>query len=165
MANEHSFDVSANVDMMEIKNALETAKKEISTRFDFKGLTTAIDLNEKDKIITLLTSSDSKIEALKDVVMGKLIKREIPAVAIKELKRENASGGNIKALLKINDTLKSEDAKKITKAIKESKLKVTAQIRGEEIRVVSKSIDELQECIKLIRSLNLELPLNFRNLK
>ena len=165
MASEHSFDISASVDLMEVKNALETAKKEVAARYDFKGLTAEISLNEKDKTITLLSSSDNKIDALKDIVISKLIKREIPPVAIKELKREAASGANTRAILKLNDTLETEDAKKITKAIKDAKMKVNAQIRGEEVRVSSKSIDDLQECIKLVKSLNLELPINFRNLK
>ena len=145
MATEHSFDISAEVDMMEVKNALETA--------------------EKEKFITLLSSSDNKIDALKDIVISKLIKRNIPPVAITETKREPASGGNLKATLKLNDTLDGENSKKITKAIKDSKIKVSAQIRGEEIRVTSKSIDDLQECIKLVRGLNLELPISFKNLK
>lgn len=165
MASEHSFDISASVDLMEVKNALETAKKEVAARYDFKGLTAEISLNEKDKTITLLSSSDNKIDALKDIVISKLIKREIPSVAIKELKREAASGANTRAILKLNDTLETEDAKKITKAIKDAKMKVNAQIRGEEVRVSSKSIDDLQECIKLVKSLNLELPISFRNLK
>ena len=165
MASEHSFDISASVDLMEVKNALETAKKEVAARYDFQGLTAEISLNEKDKTITLLSSSDNKIDALKDIVISKLIKREIPPVAIKELKRESASGANTRAILKLNDTLETEDAKKITKAIKDAKMKVNAQIRGEEVRVSSKSIDDLQECIKLVKSLNLELPISFRNLK
>lgn len=165
MASEHSFDISASVDLMEVKNALETAKKEVAARYDFKGLTAEISLNEKEKTITLLSSSDNKIDALKDIVISKLIKREIPPVAIKELKREAASGSNTRAILKLNDTLETEDAKKITKAIKDAKMKVNAQIRGEEVRVSSKSIDDLQECIKLVKSLNLELPISFRNLK
>ena len=82
-----------------------------------------------------------------------------------ESKRESASGGNIKATLKLNDTLDSENAKKITKAIKDAKLKVTATIRGEEVRVSGKSIDDLQECIRLVKGLNLELPISFKNLK
>jgi len=165
MATEHSFDISAAVDMMEVKNALETAKKEIAARYDFKGLAAEVELNEKEKIITLLSSSDNKIDALKDIVISKLIKRNIPPVAVTESKRESASGANLKATLKLNDTLDSENAKKITKAIKDAKLKVTAAIRGEEVRVTSKSIDELQECIRLIKGLNLELPISFRNLK
>ena len=165
MATEHSFDISAAVDMMEVKNALETAKKEIAARYDFKGLAAEVELNEKEKIITLLSSSDNKIDALKDIVISKLIKRNIPPVAGTESKRESASGANLKATLKLNDTLDSENAKKITKAIKDAKLKVTAAIRGEEVRVSGKSIDDLQECIRLVKGLNLELPISFKNLK
>ena len=165
MATEHSFDISAAVDMMEVKNALETTKKEIAARYDFKGLAAEVELNEKEKIITLLSSSDNKIDALKDIVISKLIKRNIPPVAVTESKRESASGANIKATLKLNDTLDSENAKKITKAIKDAKLKVTAAIRGEEVRVSGKSIDDLQECIRLVKGLNLELPISFKNLK
>ena len=165
MASEHSFDISAAVDMMEVKNALETAKKEIAARYDFKGLAAEVELNEKEKIITLLSSSDNKIDALKDIVISKLIKRNIPPVAVTESKRESASGANLKATLKLNDTLDSENAKKITKAIKDAKLKVTAVIRGEEVRVSGKSIDDLQECIRLVKGLNLELPISFKNLK
>lgn len=165
MASEHSFDISAGVDMMEVKNALETAKKEVDNRFDFKGLKAEIELNEKDKTITLLSSSDGKIDALKDIVISKLIKRDIAPAAIAEQKRESASGGNTRAVLKINDTIDSENAKKITKAIKDSKLKVSATIRGDEVRVAGKSIDDLQEVIRLVRGLGLELALSFRNLK
>lgn len=165
MASEHSFDISAAVDMMEVKNALETTKKEIAARYDFKGLAAEVELNEKEKIITLLGSSDNKIDALKDIVISKLIKRNIPPVAVTESKRESASGANLKATLKLNDTLDSENAKKITKAIKDAKLKVTAAIRGEEVRVSGKSIDDLQECIRLVKGLNLELPISFKNLK
>ena len=165
MASEHSFDINAAVDMMEVKNALETAKKEIAARYDFKGLAAEVELNEKEKIITLLSSSDNKIDALKDIVISKLIKRNIPPVAVSESKRESASGANLKATLKLNDTLDSENAKKITKAIKDAKLKVTAAIRGEGVRVSGKSIDDLQECIRLVKGLNLELPISFKNLK
>ncbi|MGG7049179.1 MULTISPECIES: YajQ family cyclic di-GMP-binding protein [unclassified Campylobacter] len=165
MATEHSFDISASVDMMEVKNALETAKKELAARYDFKSVVAEIELNEKEKTVTLLSSSDSKVDALKDILISKLIKRNIPPVAISESKRESASGGNIKAILKLNDTLDGENSKKITKAIKDAKLKVTASIRGEEVRVVGKSIDDLQECIRIVKGLNLELPLSFKNLK
>ncbi|QKG28482.1 YajQ family cyclic di-GMP-binding protein [Campylobacter sp. RM16187] len=165
MASEHSFDISAQVDLMEVKNALEAAKKEVAARYDFKGIAAEIELNEKDKFITLLSTSDNKIDALKDIVISKLIKRNIPPVAVSESKRESASGGKIKATLNLNDTLDSENSKKITKAIKDAKLKVNATIRGEEVRVAGKSIDDLQECIRIVKSLNLELPLSFRNLK
>ena len=165
MADIHSFDISASVDMMEVKNALEIAKKEVANRFDFKGLKAEIELNEKDKTITLISSSDSKIEALKDIVISKLIKRDIPPIALSQKSIENASGGNVKSILKLNDTLDSDNAKRITKAIKDAKIKVNASIRGDEVRVESKSIDDLQSVIKLVKGLNLELPLSFKNLK
>ena len=165
MADIHSFDISASVDMMEVKNALEIAKKEVANRSDFKGLKAEIELNEKDKTITLISSSDSKIEALKDIVISKLIKRDIPPVALSQKSIENASGGNVKSILKLNDTLDSDNAKRITKAIKDAKIKVNASIRGDEVRVESKSIDDLQSVIKLVKGLNLELPLSFKNLK
>lgn len=165
MADIHSFDISASVDMMEVKNALEIAKKEVANRFDFKGLKAEIELNEKDKTIILISSSDSKIEALKDIVISKLIKRDIPPVALSQKSIENASGGNVKSILKLNDTLDSDNAKRITKAIKDAKIKVNASIRGDEVRVESKSIDDLQSVIKLVKGLNLELPLSFKNLK
>ena len=165
MADIHSFDISASVDMMEVKNALEIAKKEVANRFDFKGLKAEIELNEKDKTITLISSSDSKIEALKDIVISKLIKRDIPPVALSQKSIENASGGNVKSILKLNDTLDSDNAKRITKAIKDATIKGNASIRGDEVRVESKSIDDLQSVIKLVKGLNLELPLSFKNLK
>ena len=150
MADIHSFDISASVDMMEVKNALEIAKKEVANRFDFKGLKAEIELNEKDKTIILISSSDSKIEALKDIVISKLIKRDIPPVALSQKSIENASGGNVKSILKLNDTLDSDNAKRITKAIKDAKIKVNASIRGDEVRVESKSIDDLQSVINEI---------------
>ena len=165
MADIHSFDISASVDMMEVKNALEIAKKEVANRFDFKGLKAEIELNEKDKTIILISSSDSKIEALKDIVISKLIKRDIPPVALSQKSIENASGGNVKSILKLNDTLDSDNAKRITKAIKDAKIKVNASIRGDEVRVESKSIDDLQSVSKIVKWLNLELPLSFKNLK
>lgn len=108
MASEHSFDISASVDMMEVKNALEAAKKEVVNRFDFKGLKAEIELDEKGKNITLTSSSDNKIDALIDIVSSKLIKRDIPPVAIKEAKRESASGGAVRAVMSLNDTLDGE---------------------------------------------------------
>lgn len=163
MASEHSFDISAAVDKQELKNALEQAKKELNSRYDLKGIKSELALNEKESIFRLSSSSESKIDVLKDILISKLIKRGINTNAIKELSRE--SGAMFHLNLKINDSIDSENAKKINKAIKESKLKVSSSIRGEEIRVVSKQIDDLQAVMKLVKELNLELNLSFKNLK
>ena len=164
MAKEHSFDITAEINKQELKNALEQSKKEIDARYDFKGLVAEVDYNEKAKVVTLTTTSDNKADAMKDIVISKMIKRGIASQAIKELKRESVGGGNTKVTLQVVDTIGSDDAKKIVKEIKAKKLKVQATIRGEEVRVTGKSIDDLQECMQAIRAMELELPLNFTNL-
>lgn len=163
MANEHSFDISGEINKQELKNALEQAKKELDGRYDLKGIKNEIDLNEKESVFKLCSSSEGKLDVLKDIIISKLIKRGINPTGIKELSRE--SGAMFRLNLKINDTIDSENAKKINKAIKDSKLKVTSSIRGEEIRVVAKQIDDLQSVMKLVKELNLELNISFKNLK
>ncbi len=163
MAGEHSFDISGAVDKQELKNALEQAKKELQTRYDLKGVKNELELDEKESVFRLSSSSEAKIEVLKDILISKLIKRGINTKAIKELSRER--GALFHLNIKVNDSIDSENAKKINKAIKDSKLKVNSSIRGEEIRVVSKQIDELQSVMKLVKALDLELNLSFKNLK
>ncbi|HDZ5095497.1 TPA: YajQ family cyclic di-GMP-binding protein [Campylobacter jejuni] len=163
MASEHSFDISAALDKQELKNAFEQAKKEFDNRYDLKGVKVELDFNEKDRVFKLSSSSEGKLDVLKDIVISKLIKRGINPNAIKELSRE--SGAMFRLILKANDAIDSENARKINKAIKDSKLKVNPLIRGEEIRVVAKQIDDLQAVMKLVKELNLELNISFKNLK
>lgn len=163
MASEHSFDISGEVSVQELKNALEQAKKELETRYDFKGVQAEFELNEKDSVFTLSSSSDGKIEPLKDILISKLIKMGINPAAIQEQGR--TSGALTRLNLKVNNSIDSENAKKINKAIKDSKLKVSSQIRGDEVRVSAKQIDDLQAVMKLVKELNLELNISFKNLK
>lgn len=165
MAKEHSFDITAEIDKQELKNALEQAKKEIVNRFDFRGVKAEVDYNENAKAIYLLTTSDNKADAMFDILVSKAIKRGISPKALKELKRESVGGGNTKLTVSVNDTISSEDARKIVKEIKDLKLKVQVSIRGEEVRVVGKSIDDLQDAIRAIKEKDLEIPLNFINMK
>ncbi len=166
MAKEHYFDISAKLDMMEMKNAIEQAKKEAGTRFDFKGIMIEIDLNEKSKALSLSSSSDSKIDALKDIVLSKMIKRGLSPRSLEEVKTEGISGGNIKVIYRIIDTIDRDEAKKIVKAIKDAKLKVTPAIQGDEIRVSGKKIDDLQAVISLVKGMDdLKAPLVFGNFK
>jgi uncharacterized protein YajQ (UPF0234 family) len=164
-AKEHSFDISAELNAQEFKNALEQAKKEIAGRFDFKGVTAELDYNEKAKTLTVTASSDAKADAIYDLLLGKIIKRGLSASVLKESKKEDASKGNVRIVYSIVDTISSDDAKLIVKTIKDEGLKVQASIRGDVVRVVGKSIDDLQACIKVVRAKELSLPLSFTNLK
>ncbi len=165
MAKEHSFDITAQIDKQELKNAIEQAKKEIANRYDFRGLNAQVDYNENSKLIHLTTTSDNKAEAMFDILISKVIKRGISSKALKEAKRETVGGGNTKITVTINDTISKDDARKIVKEIKDLKLKVQASIRGDEVRVVGKSIDDLQSAIAAIKKRDLDLPLNFANMK
>ena len=165
MAKDHYFDITAKLDMMEMKNAIVMAQKEIATRFDFKGVTAEIDLNENAKILSLSSSSDQKIDALKDIVISKLIKRGIAGKSLEEVKTEGISGGNTKIIYKIVDSIEKDEAKEIVKAIKALKLKVTPAIQGDEVRVTGKKLDDLQAVMKAVKELDLKAPLVFGNFK
>ena len=165
MAKEHYFDITAKLDMMEPKNALIMAEKEVATRFDFKGLKAELNLNEAAKTLSLSSSSDSKIDALKDILISKLIKRGIAGKALEEVKTEGISGGNTKVIYRIVDTIDKDEAKQIVKAIKAMKVKVTPSIQGDEVRVSGKKIDDLQAVMAEVKTLDLKAPLVFGNFK
>ena len=165
MAKDHYFDITAKLDMMEMKNAVIMAQKEIATRFDFKGLVAEINLNEQSKIVSLSSSSEQKIDALKDILISKLIKRNIAGKSLEEAKTEGISGGNTKIIYKIIDSMEKDEAKEIVKAIKALKLKVTPSIQGDEVRVTGKKIDDLQAVMKAVKELDLKAPLVFGNFK
>ena len=165
MAKDHYFDITAKLDMMELKNALVMAEKEVATRFDFKGLKAEFNLNESAKTLSLSSSSDSKIDALKDILISKLIKRGIEGKALEEVKTEGISGGNTKVIYRIVDTIDKDEAKQIVKAIKAMKIKVTPSIQGDEVRVSGKKIDDLQAVMAEVKTLDLKAPLVFGNFK
>ncbi len=165
MAKDHYFDISAKLDMMELKNAIVMAQKEIQTRFDFKGVLAEIDMNEKAKTVTLSSSNENKIDALKDILVSKLIKRNIAGKSLDEVKSEGISGGNMKITYRIVDSIDKDEAKEIVKAIKAMKVKVTPSIQGDEVRVSGKKIDDLQEVMREVKKLELKAPLVFGNFK
>ncbi|RYA24471.1 YajQ family cyclic di-GMP-binding protein [Malaciobacter halophilus] len=164
-AKEHHFDISAKLDMQEMKNAVIQAQKEVDNRYDFKGLKKEIDLNQTTKTLSLVSASDNKVDAIKDILISKMNKRDISINSLEELKAEDASGGNRKITFKIIDTIEKEEAKTIQTEIKKLKLKVTAVNQGEEIRVTGKSIDDLQIIMKHLKSLELKAPLVFDNFR
>ena len=165
MAKDHYFDITAKLDMMEMKNAVIMAEKEVATRFDFKGIKAEINLNEQVKTLSLNSSTDSKIDALKDILISKLIKRNIAGKSLEEVKTEGISGGNTKVIYRIVDTIDKDEAKQIVKAIKAMKVKVTPSIQGDEVRVSGKKIDDLQAVMAEVKTLDLKAPLVFGNFK
>ena len=165
-SKEHSFDISAKLDMQEMKNAIVQAQKEVDNRYDFKGLTKEIDLNMGAKVLTLLSDSDNKVDAMKDILISKMNKRGVSINSLEELRAEDASGNNRKFTYKIIDTIEADEAKIIQKEIKELKLKVTAANQGDEIRVSGKNLDDLQKVMKHLKTLeDLKAPLVFENFR
>ena len=163
-SKEHSFDLSAKVDIQEFKNALEQAKKEIANRFDFKDdKVKDLDFNEKEKSLTILATSENKAKTIKDIFDSKLIKRNLSLKVLKEVSKDNASGGNLKITYKLNDALDDKNIKTINAEIKNQKFKVQTQIQGNEIRIKSKDIDDLQKVIAHLKKMELEISLSFGN--
>ena len=165
MAKEHSFDTSAKINMQDFKDALNLVEKEVANRYDFKGTPYEVNYKEKEKALVLVASSDNKLDALKDIVIGKLVKRGLSSKVLDELRVEDASGGTRKATFKIVDYIESKEAKKIVAEIKNLKRKVTAQIEGDSIRVKGKQIDDLQLVMREIRGMEWDAPLVFENMR
>ena len=162
---EHQFDISAKLDMQEMKNAVIQSQKEIDTRYDFKGISKEIDLNVGAKTLTLVTSSDNKIDAMRDVLISKMNKRGISINSLEELKKEDSSGGNRKYSYKAADTIEKDEANIIQHEIKSLKLKVSTDNQGNESRVTGKNNDDLQTIMKHLKTLELKAPLVFDNFR
>ena len=162
---EHSFDISAKINLQDFKDALNMVEKEIANRYDFKGTPYEVNYKEKEKALVLVASSDNKLDALKDIVISKLVKRGLSSKVLEEQRVEDASGGTRKVTFKVVDYIESKEAKKIVAEIKNLGKKVTAQIEGDSIRVKSKQIDDLQLVMKTIRGMEWDAPLVFENMR
>jgi uncharacterized protein YajQ (UPF0234 family) len=160
-----SFDIESSVDLQTLDNAINTVKKEISNRFDFKGSPVEIDLDKKEYIVKVEVESDMKMKQVIDVIIGRAMKQGIDASAFNFEKDTYPSGKTVKKEIPVKNGLKQEDAKKVVKLIKDSGLKVQVQIMDDIVRVTAKKIDDLQEVIALCRNGNLGMPLQFVNMK
>jgi len=165
MAKEHSFDITAKIDLQNFKNAINLVEREVSNRYDFKGTTYEVTFSEKAKTLVLIASSDNKLEALSDIVIAKFLKQGLSSKVLEELKVEDSSGGNRKQTYKVVDYIEAKEAKKITADIKKMKLKVTAQIEGDAIRVKGAKLDDLQKVMKMVREGEWEAPIVFENMR
>lgn len=158
-----SFDTVCEADLVEVKNAVDNTAKEIGTRFDFKGTSAAIELKEKE--ITLIGDSDFQLQQIDDILRNKLAKRNVDMRFLDKGDVQKMGGDKVKQVVKVRNGIASEDAKKIQRIIKDSKLKVQAAIQGESIRVTGAKRDDLQAAMALIRKDITDLPLSFDNFR
>lgn len=160
-----SFDVVSRINWAELDNALNNTKKAIANRFDFRGSTAEINYVQKDKKMHIYTEDRSKQEALREMFESAAVKRGLSLKSFDWQEPEIGAAGKMKRDIKLREGLEQEVAKKITKAIKESKLKVQASIQGEEVRVSGKQRDDLQSAMRFIEGAGFEVPLQFVNFK
>ncbi|MFH1620010.1 MAG: YajQ family cyclic di-GMP-binding protein [bacterium] len=163
MADEFSFDVVSKVDMHAVEDAVNVANKEIANRYDFKGSNSSITLDIKENKFNLSSSDEYKIKALYDVLLTRLSKRGVPLKNLEPEKIETALAGTVKQFVKIQQGIPSEKAKEMVRLIKDKKLKVTAAIQADQLRISSRSKDELQNAMALLKSGSFGLDLQFTN--
>ncbi|MGJ8690230.1 MAG: YajQ family cyclic di-GMP-binding protein [Gammaproteobacteria bacterium] len=157
-----SFDIVSEVDMPEVNNAIDQAKREVGTRFDFKGVDATFEL--KDKVITLKAEAEFQLDQMMEILKGKLVKRNVDA---KSLSSGEVQKAGKQAMLDVTivQGIEADEARKLVKMIKDAKLKVQTAIQGEKLRVTGKKRDDLQDVIAMLREAKLELPLQFNNFR
>jgi uncharacterized protein YajQ (UPF0234 family) len=162
-----SFDVSAEMNWQELDNAVNQATKELSQRYDFKGVKAEIKLDQKAKTVTLWCSEEGKLDAVNDILQSKLIKRGISLLALEYKDIEPAFGQSVRQVIVVQAGISKEKGKEIIAAIKDSKLKVQAQIQDEQVRVTGKNRDDLQATIAHLKSQSdkLKVPMQFGNFR
>lgn len=160
-----SFDIVSSLDMQEVDNAVNIVKKDIGNRYDFRGSTSSITLNKPDNNIIIKSDNEYQMTTIIDMLQNRSISRKVSIKAYKYNGIEKASGMKLRQRVDLQSGISKENAKKINSLIKDLKLKVNSQIQGEQLRVTGKKIDDLQEIISTLKSKNLEIPLQFVNMK
>jgi len=163
MAATYSFDITSSIEMPEVDNAVNQARKEIGQRFDFKGSIAAIELDQKANTLTLTADDNFKLESVWDVLQTRLIKRSVP---VKNMKRGDiipSAGSSVKQVITLQQGIPIEAAKDIVKLLKDAKKKVQGSIQGDQVRVTSSSKDELQDAMQALRAKDFGVALQFGN--
>ena len=159
-----SFDVVSEVDRQELKNAVDQAQRELANRFDFKNTDSSIE--QKELVLTLRTSSEDRLRALKLLLEEKLVKRQVSLKGVDWGKIEQASGESVRQIVTVKVGINSDKAREINKLIKEKGPKgVSSQTQGEQVRVSSKKRDDLQQVMSMLKAVDLELPIQFENFR
>jgi len=165
MADEHSFDIASKIDLQEVLNAEQQATKEISQRFDFKGSKSSIELNKEKHEIILISDDELKLKTVIDILQTKLVKRGISLKALDYGKIEQASGNSVRQVVTLQQGIPIEKSKEIVKIIKDTKMKVQAEIQKDQVRVKAKKIDDLQSLIALLRGKDLGIHIDCINFR
>jgi uncharacterized protein YajQ (UPF0234 family) len=160
-----SFDILCEPNAVELKNAVDTANKEIANRYDFKGSDARFELKEKEHELTAFADDEFKLGQVRDVLFAKMAKRGVDARFLKIEDAEKIGGDKMKQKMAVKNGVETELAKKIVKMLKEAKVKVTASIQGDVVRVSGNKKDDLQSAIQLVRSGVTEVPLKFENFR
>lgn len=163
MADLHSFDVVSQINMAEMKNAVDQTLKEVRQRFDFKNSKSDLTLKEKENELVTVSDDEYKLKALLEILKAKCVKRSVSLKALVYGKVEEAQGGTVRQVIQIQSGLTMEKAKEISKGIRDAKLKVQAQIQGDQVRVQSKSKDDLQTVIAFLKQQDFGVDLQFVN--
>ena len=160
-----SFDITCQANAVELKNAVDTANKEIANRFDFKGSDARFELKEKEHEITAFADDEFKLGQVRDVLVAKMAKRGVDVRFLKYETAEKVGGDKMKQKISVRNGVESDLAKKIVKAIKDAKIKVTASIQGDVVRVQGAKKDDLQAAIQLVRAQVTDVPLKYENFR
>ena len=160
-----SFDIVNEINAQEVDNAVNNTLKEVSTRYDFKGLHSEVEFHKKENRISLVAAESMKMQAMKEMLIKNFIKRGMEPKALEYGEEEGTSQGHVKMNVTIKEGIDKETAKKIVKEIKNLKLKVQPAIQDEQVRVTGKKIDELQEVIQHLKAKSFGIPLQFTNMK
>ena len=163
MADTNSFDIVSEVNLQEVDNAVNQARKEIAQRYDFKGSRSSIELNQKDKQLVVISDDDFRLKSVIDILQNKLIKRGVPVKALDYGTVEPAAGSTVRQIIKLRGGIDKENAKLIVKMIKDTKLKVQSQIMDDQVRVSGKNKDDLQSVMKMLRGAELSFAVQFTN--
>jgi uncharacterized protein YajQ (UPF0234 family) len=164
MATQASFDITSNVDLQEVDNAVNQAKKEVAQRYDFKGSRAAVDLNRAENTITLVADDEFKLTALWEILQGRMVRRGVPTKNLTLGSIERAANDTVRRIVSLQQGIPTDAAKAIVQFLKDRKMKkVQAAIQSDQVRVSSASKDELQEAIRVLREHDFGVALQFGN--
>src|SRR5512140_3034908 len=158
---DSSFDIVSSVDLQEVKNAIAQATKELQTRFDLKGTGSAVELTGEE--LVLVSSDEFKLKAVREILEGRLVKRNVPLKALSFGEIDKALGGTVRQRVEMQKGIPTEKAREIVKIIKGTKLKVQAAIQGDQLRVSGKNKDDLQSVMQVLRATDLGIDMQFTN--